>query len=513
MNSKNFIRLNTSDNYLSLGNLFRIIKEEAHNTHVFWQSELFSIIFNTDDIGDSTINNYCTGYRAINPKYKNYLKSIKENFVRNKDILIIPIAKILQLAENSNINIDYISISDINSNLTMKNICTRLYSISKNDSEVDINMSNNLHLLLENNDLYTFFITILFYVVLDKKQPIYIEKELTSAIEKSIYDTNISLNDIEAFINIHLNSGIWSIRGIMQLAKKNNPFACFEMASMEFYGIISGKPRYDIAYKYYKIAAQNNHPVATWAIGFLYYKGYIGNLSKYDLYLAFKYFNRARKLKCSNAFNSIGLILLNGNIPHINKSEQKAIKMFETAISMGNIYAYNNLGKIYENSRDYKKAFSYYLVAANLGESWAANKVGDFYRCSIGVTKDLEKAFNYYTIASECSNFTLCKWSRFNLAKYFYEYGVLELDIEKNLNKAIELLDSICDDFLPALKELIYIYFNLYLNNKNNSEYLNKVHYYKLKCELCDNYNNEIKYEIEKTLNEIDLSVSPINLP
>ena len=45
---------------------------------------------------------------------------------------------------------------------------------------------------------------------------------------------------------------------------------------------------------------------------------------------------------------------------------------------MGNIYAYNNLGKIYENRGEYDKAYKCYLNSANLGESWAANKIGEY---------------------------------------------------------------------------------------------------------------------------------------
>ena len=46
MSQKKFIRLNINDNYLSFGNVFRIIKEEATTTNMFLQSDLFSIIFN-----------------------------------------------------------------------------------------------------------------------------------------------------------------------------------------------------------------------------------------------------------------------------------------------------------------------------------------------------------------------------------------------------------------------------------------------------------------------------------
>lgn len=454
MLQRKFIRLNINDNYLSLGNVFRIIKEEANNTNMFLQSDLFAIIFNTYNIADSTVNNYCTGFRAINPKYRSYFKEIENKFEQDKTVLVSTVGKILELIEGKEIKADNVTIDQINENFKLKHICNRLYNISKNDSDVSIILSNELYKNLEENNLYDFMAQVLFYVILDKKQPIYINEQLNDIVEKSIYDTNISFNDIQEFIDIQLNSGILSIRGIKELAKKNNPFACFEIASMEFYGIITGKKRYEEAYKYYKIAAEYNHPVANWAIGYLYYEGYIGNKSKRDLYLAFKYFNKARKLKCSNAFNSFGLIILNGNMPHIKKNRDKAIEMFKKAKSLGNIYAYNNLGKICEDEKDYKKAFDYYLVSADSGESWAANKIGDFYRKGVVGKKDLKKAFEYYTVSSESPKFILCHWSKYNLAKYFYECGNLEIGVKQDINMAVELLEDVSDELNEAREEL-----------------------------------------------------------
>ena len=454
MLQRKFIRLNINDNYLSLGNVFRIIKEEANNTNMFLQSDLFAIIFNTYNIADSTVNNYCTGFRAINPKYRSYFKEIENKFEQDKTVFVSTVGKILELIEGKEIKADSITIDQINENFKLKHICNRLYNISKNDSDVSIRLSNELYKNLEENNLYDFMAQVLFYVILDKKQPIYINEQLNDIVEKSIYDTNISFNDIQEFIDIQLNSGILSIRGIKELAKKDNPFACFEIASMEFYGIITGKKRYEEAYKYYKIAAENNHPVANWAIGYLYYEGYIGNKSKRDLYLAFKYFNKARKLKCSNAFNSFGLIILNGNMPHIKKNRDKAIEMFKKAKSLGNIYAYNNLGKICEDEKDYKKAFDYYLVSADSGESWAANKIGDFYRNGVVGKKDLKKAFEYYTVSSESPKFILYPWSKYNLAKYFYECGNLEIGVKQDINMAVKLLEDVSDELVEAREEL-----------------------------------------------------------
>ena len=318
------------------------------------------------------------------------------------------------------------------------------------------------------------------YIILEKKQPIYIEENINNLIEKSIYDTNISMKDIQEFIQIQLNSGIWSLRAFKQLADKGNPFACFEMASMEYNGIITGKPRYDKAYQYYMTAAKYNHPVATWAIGYLYYNGNVGTKSKRDLMLAVKYFNKARKLKCSNAFNSFGLIYLNGTIPHIKKNKEKAVEMFEKAISLGNIYAYNNLGNVCEKDKNYEKAIELYTISADNGDSWANNQLGEFYRKGIYVKKDLKKAFDYYEKSIDTTQFTMCPWAFYNLAKYFYIPGCLEIGVKKDLNKAVELLQYIENKLPESIVELINVYQELY-KNTSNQFYLDKLNYYKNK--------------------------------
>ena len=196
---KKFIRLNTTDNYLSFGNLFRVIKEESNITNMFLQADLFSIIFNTYNIADSTVNNYCTGLRAINPQYRNYFKEIKNKFESDKNILIVTIGKILELIEEE-VDIENITIEKINNSSKMKHICSRLYSISKNDSDVSIRLSNELHKNLEESNLYGFMVQVLFYVILEKKQPIYIENIVNETIGNILTNTNISLNDLEEFL-------------------------------------------------------------------------------------------------------------------------------------------------------------------------------------------------------------------------------------------------------------------------------------------------------------------------
>lgn len=477
--NKNFIRLNTNDNYFSFGNFCRVIKEVSENKY-FVQTDLFEILFDTEDVADSTVNNYCTGFRPINIKYKNFYRDLFDSYKTNTKVFTSIISNMIDLLNDHTFDYSTKTIRSINEDKKLYRVCERLYSISKNDSDVSSILSSELLNCLNTNDLYTFIIKTLYYIILEKKQPIYIEENINNLIEKSIYDTNISMKDIQEFIQIQLNSGIWSLRAFKQLADKGNPFACYEMASMEYNGIITGKPRYDKAYQYYMTAAKFNHPVATWAIGYLYYNGNVGSKSKRDLMLAIKYFNKARKLKCSNAFNSFGLIYLDGTIPHIKQDKEKAIKMFEEAINLGNVYAYNNLGFIYEKDKNYEKAIEFYTISADNGDSWANNQLGEFYRKGIFVKKDLKKAFDYYEKSSDSTQFTMCPWANYNLAKYFYIPGCLEIGVKMDLNKAVELLEYIENKLPEAISVLMDAYQELY-KKTSNEFYLNKYNYYKNK--------------------------------
>jgi len=352
---------------------------------------------------------------------------------------------------------------------------------------------------------------VLFFSVLEKIQPIFKENILTNVIEKNLNNTNISVNDVEKFMQLQLNSGIWSIRGLCELAKQHNPFACFEMASLEFYGIISGKPRYDKAYEYYKIASDNNHPVAHWAIGYLFYKGYIGNKSNDDLENAYNYFLKSQELKCSNAFNSLGLIHLNGDIPNIKKDEKLAKIFFKQGASLGNVYSYNNLGILSEKNKQYEEAYKYYSISANMGDSWALNKLGEFYRLGIYVKKDLQVAYDYYMKSSDCSILSLCPWSKYNLAIYFLKFGVPEIGIFANINRAIQLLEEICDKLIQANEELIYIYYDLYISSNKEDRYFIKFKYYIDLIQKNIDYNNDYKSRIENKLTKLKKEEININ--
>ena len=299
--NKKYIKMNSSESQLSLGMLFETIKHESISKNSSIQSELFCILFDLQEINDTTVNNYCTGYRAINKDYKEKYLELKREYQKDTTVfkdIIINLIYVLDGIVYNLINESFSYIKNlINNNHKLKNVCVKLYNISKNDSDVPDEFSIKLNSYLVDNNLYEFIIEILFFVILEKKQPVYVEDEFSDIIENFLNNTNISVKDIKEIINVQLNEGIWSIRAIFELAKRGNPYACFEIGALEFYGQISGSPRYLEAYKYYKIAAEKGHPTAKWAIGFLHSNGYVGNKSEEDYAIAWKYFNESEKLR------------------------------------------------------------------------------------------------------------------------------------------------------------------------------------------------------------------------
>jgi len=95
-----------------------------------------------------------------------------------------------------------------------------------------------------------------------------------------------------------------------------------------------------------------------------------------------------------------------------------------------------------------------YLQASNKNESWASNKLGEFYRTGKFVKKDMKKAFFYYNKSNEDAMFEISAWAKYNLAVYFYKNGNAEASVEKDLDKAIRLLQEASEVLAVAKEEL-----------------------------------------------------------
>jgi len=495
---KKHIKLNNNDNHLSWGNFTRIIKENAVNKTGALQTEIFCTIFNIPYIGDTTVNNYCTGSRSINDEYKQIYLNYKKKYQTNKNILLEILTNLLSIIEGTIYSKQDIDM--INTNKNIKNICIKLYNISKNDKEVSNNLSININNLIINNNLYEALIEILFFIILEKKQPIYEENIKKEIIENLLNNTDISSNELEEYLNLKFNEGINYNYSLKKLAENKNTYALYELGISEYKGYIKGYPRYSVSYNYFKEASIKNHPSSYYMMSKMYYDNLIGEHSNKELEKAYNYLIKAVNLNNIPSINMLGLLYLNGIYP-VKKNITKAIEYFTIASNNNYAYAYNNLGKIYENKKDYKTAFECYQNSSLLGESWALNKLGEFYRTSVYVEKDLKKAFNYYNKAIDSPIENTCFHAYYNLAKYFYLTS--NQIIEPNENIAIEYLTiSSNNNHIKSSILLLYIYIEKYIKEKNNI-ILNKIKELTNIIEKHKEYNSKIKEEIELNLKKI----------
>ena len=495
---KKYIKLNNNDNHLSWGNFTRIIKENTINKTGALQTEIFCTIFNIPYIGDTTVNNYCVGSRSINDEYKQIYINYKKKYQTNKNILLETITNLLSIIEGTIYSKTDINI--INTSKNLKNICIKLYNISKNDKEVSNELSITINTLISNNNLYESLIEILFFIILEKKQPQYEENIKKEIIENLLSNTDISSYELQEYLNLKFNEGVNYNYLLKKLAENKNTYALYELGTNEYKGYIKGYPRYSVSYNYFKEASIKNHPGSLYMLSKMYYDNLLGEKTNEELEIAYNYLIKAVNLNNIPAINMLGLLYLNGTYP-VKKDINKAIEYFTIASNNDYAYAYNNLGKIYESKKDYKKAFEYYQKSSILGESWALNKLGQFYHKGIYVEKDLKEAFNYYNKAIDSGIENTCFHAYYNLAKHFY---LIPNPIEEpNETIAIEYLNIASNNnHIKSSILLLYIHIDKYIKKKNNVM-LNKIKELTNKIENHKEYNSQIKKEIELNLKKI----------
>ncbi len=496
-----YLKMNNNQRHLSLGNFCRIVKEFSLNKTFASQTEIFYAIFGVEDVSDSTINNYCIGYRSIGTDFKQIY--IKRKNYPNKEFDETMLSLISIIKGQIYHDLEHESIIKLLNEGIFKKLCLELYNLAKNDETINTDFTKNLNKLINEDEIYNALCEILIYIVLEKKQPIYIEKNQRELFENILNNTNISMYELEKFLKIQFQDGINHAYSLKKLAKEKNAYAAFELGEMEYSGRMTGKPRYIKAYEYFKIAAEKNNPRANWLIAKMLLDGQIGSKKEEEINEAYEYLKNAESLGSVAATNTIGLCYLNGLVPNEEKNIKKAISYFEKAAANDYVYAHNNLGKLYEKECNYEKAYEHYLFSASLEESWASNKLGQWYQKGIYVEKDMQKAYEYYRQALDVPRSILNYWAYFNLAKYFYLNGSYEAKIEKDINKAIEYFEYTLDKIDESYEELIYIYIEKYRQNQNEeyikiiNKYLNilslKPHY--KKCE--EKIKNKLK-EIER---------------
>lgn len=409
---KSYIKMNDNNNYLSLGNIINTIKKVSSNKTAM-QVEVFSALFGINSVTVTTVNNYCIGYRPIGIEYKKIYKDLKEG---DKESYLPIILQLISILDDKVYVLTDESINIINNNSKLKEVINELLVIAENDEHINEERIKKI----KNMDLFNSIIELLNYAILENTQPVYTQ------------DINIKINkeELNDYLKVKLYFGESYINSLIELSRKDNMYANAELGALEFDGSISGKKDYEKSYSYYLSAANKNHPKGCWMVANLMLTGRV----KFNFDIMWKYLNKSIELGSVAGYNTLGLCYLKG----INKDNKKDIelskKYFLIASEHGYAYAFNNLGKIYEDEGKEETALKYYLVSADLNESWALNKVGEYYRKK----GDLKRAFIYYSKSIECPINERYKYAYYNLAKYYYENGCKVLNIEKDIEKAKE---------------------------------------------------------------------------
>ena len=506
---KVFIKMNNNDEHLSLGNLFRIIKDSSKNKTSALQSELFCTLFEIDSINDTTVSNYCVGCRGIGGEFKQVFLTKSKRYKTNKEEFCDNIIGILCIVDGILYNVSSNKIEFINNNESALYLAKKLYNIAKNDKEVDKETCNYYGSLIKNNKVYECLVEQLLFIVLEKRQPIYEDELKKEVFENILNDTSISSLSLQEYLSLKLREGINFDYAMKELALNGNAYANYEIGSNEYYGFVKNHPRYDVAYEYLKRASDMHHAGALYMLGNMFVRGFIGSKSNEELETGYGYLKESFDLGNIAASNLIGYMYLYGVHP-LEKNEKEAIKYFTIAKDSNYAFAINNLGHIEETKGNYDKAFELYVKSADLGESWACNKVGEWYREG-KIVKDMEKAFYYYNRALESNYRTLCYFAYYNLAKYFYLEGYGSIAF-KDVNKALEYLKIASNNgVFKALLELFYLSVKDYLKDSSDSNY-NQVMSWKKKIERHAGYNNMAKKEIEDTIEKIKKDKLDVNI-
>lgn len=434
---KNYIKMNDNKNYLSLGNIFNLIKEISKNKLSAMQSEIFCSLFQINEINNTTVNNYCIGYRPIGVLYKRIYVDLKQKYLEDYKAFIKVILSLISILD------EYIyiegdnSLDIINDNKNLKLLCNQLLKISMNDDHISKEFIKNVKSKIETNNLYESIIEFLIYSILENNQPIYIQ------------DIKIKINkkELDEFLKVKLYEGISYITSLQELAKKNNQYANAELGSLEFSGLVSGKNNYKKSYEYYLRASSANHPKACWMVADLILTEKVGSLETH-FNIAWEYLKRAINLGSVAALNTMGNCYLKGLTPNRKKDKEIATEYFRKASELGYTYAYNNLGLMCESEGLTEEALKYYKISADLNESWALNKVGEYYRKH----NDKKTAYIYYLKSSEGPVNEKNYYSYYNLAKYYY------LRNKKTKKKGLEYLKIASDNGVKKAKNLLKKY-------------------------------------------------------
>ncbi len=174
---------------------------------------------------------------------------------------------------------------------------------------------------------------------------------------------------------------------LQELANKGNVSAMTKLGQCYEYGDTILIQDINIAKKWFKKAAEKEHPIAMYEYGL-----YLSKVAERDLW--------HQKAFETGDLYVLGYMYYYGH--YVEQNNEKCIKNFlksndSSALYMlGNFYQYGFKGV----DMDLKEAFKYYLKSANMGYSYAQFNIALYYEKGEGIEKNLTKAYNWYKKAA-----------------------------------------------------------------------------------------------------------------
>ncbi len=160
-------------------------------------------------------------------------------------------------------------------------------------------------------------------------------------------------------------------------------------------------------------AAQQGNAEAQAQVGYCHFC-----MQKYDE--AYQWFCKASAQGVVWAYDNIGWMYQNGL--GVKQDYFLAYSNYKTAADLGSAFSCANAGWLLQNGwgvqQDYNKAFDYFLKAAEMNHAGAQNSVGWFYHKGIGIDADCIKAIEWYQKAISNGENQYAPANLFDVAKY-----------------------------------------------------------------------------------------------
>lgn len=230
---------------------------------------------------------------------------------------------------------------------------------------------------------------------------------------------------------------------IEQEAEKGDPEAQNEM------GLAAHDDhRYEEAFKWFQLAANQGLAKAQLSVGYAYHNG-LG--VKKDQVQAVHWYALAAAQGDSTAEFNLGMCYHHGEVLQSDDTEKNraaAIKWFSLALSHGHESAANGLGLVYEHSSspDYEEAFRWYSKGAELGDAEAAYNACRLTAQGLGAPSDYAQALELCSQAANGDSRQTSSWGQYGLGR-IYEDG---LGVPQDYSKAAVWYRKSAEQMNPA---------------------------------------------------------------